>query len=176
MPVRPDFLTGEHLYVRPLLAADAQYAAAWFDSPFPVNAARAETFLKELAERLPISPREDYVVARLEDDAVIGGVTVSLSRGARTCWLHVRIASWLPRADALRAAVLPLMLRWLREERELMAVTVPVAADEPATIAAAEALGLTPGVRLRERLARPGGRVDQLLYTAYNPRWEVPGA
>jgi len=40
--VRAVYLTGEHLYIRAMVAADAACAAAWFDSPFPVNAVRAK--------------------------------------------------------------------------------------------------------------------------------------
>jgi len=40
--MRAVYLTGEHLYIRAMVAADMERATAWFDSPFPVNAVRAE--------------------------------------------------------------------------------------------------------------------------------------
>ena len=79
-------------------------------------------------------------------------------------------------ADAIRAAALGLLVHWLRDEGEVMAVTVEVAADEPATIAAAESAGMVRNATLREWFARPAGRVDCHLYQALNPRWEVQGA
>jgi RimJ/RimL family protein N-acetyltransferase len=55
-------------------------------------------------------------------------------------------------------------------------VRLTVAADQPATLAAADALGMVRAARLREWLARPGGRVDQIYCEALNPRWEVRDA
>ncbi len=72
-------------------------------------------------------------------------------------------------SDALRAEVLGLVVPWLRDELELMTVTVDIAADDPAALAAATALGMVLGVRLREHVARPAGRVDLLQFQALNP-------
>jgi RimJ/RimL family protein N-acetyltransferase len=101
---------------------------------------------------------------------------VSSHDGHRTCDLTFEMAPWRDDADALRAEALGLLVRWLRDESELMVVAVQVPADQAATVAAAEAVGMVPNVRLREWFARPGGRVDCLLYEGLNPRWEVRDA
>lgn len=172
--MRAVYLTGEQLYLRALVAADKECAAAWFDSPFPVNAVRAEAWLKEAHASLDRPPTLHYVIARTADDVVIGGVT--LQTDYRIGTLKVRIAPWLADADALRAAALRLLQPWLRDDLELMTFVIHIPADQPETIAAAEGLGMVPGVRLREAIARPGHRVDDLIYQALLTPWAVRDA
>lgn len=161
------------VYLRPLTMEDKVCAAAWFDSPFPVGSSRAEETLKE-EHKNPwyLGQVTRLAVVRVEDDQVIGGATVE-PHGERRAWLWFKMAPWLADADDRRADALRVAIRWLRDDFELMATIVPIAADEGATIAAAEAIGLVQSVRLRESRARPGGRVDLLYYQALNPRWEV---
>ncbi len=44
--LRATYLTGERVYLRAMVAADKETAAAWFPSLFLVNASRAEAWLK----------------------------------------------------------------------------------------------------------------------------------
>jgi RimJ/RimL family protein N-acetyltransferase len=173
--VRPAYLTGQRIYLRAMLLIDKEHAIAWHASPFPIDATRAEVILKEGHAHFWGSPRTQYAVVRLDDDAIIGGVVVG-SWNTRTAWLYVHMAPGLAEADDLRAEVLRIAVPWLRDEREMMSVTVPIAADEAATERAAEELGMVLSVRLREHVARPGHRVDRLIYQALNPRWEVADA
>lgn len=171
--MQPPYLTGERVYLRPMSMDDKERAAAWFDSPFPVDASRAEEVLKE-EHKNPwnLGQMTRLAVVRREDGQVVGGATIE-PHGERRAWLWFRMAPWLDHADELRADALRVAVRWLRDDFELMVVTVPIAADETATIAAAVEMGMAPGVRLRQARARPGGRVDLLYYQALNPRWEV---
>ncbi|MGH2535030.1 MAG: GNAT family N-acetyltransferase [Thermomicrobiales bacterium] len=172
--LKPPYLTGERVYLRPLSMNDKVGAAAWFDSPFPVGASRAEEALKE-EHKNPwyLGQTTRLAVVRMENDEVVGGATVEPHDGARRAWLWFKLAPWLADGDELRADALRVAIRWLRDDFELMATIVPIAADEAATLAAAEELGMVQGVRLRQSRARPGGRVDMLYYQALNPRWEV---
>lgn len=172
--MRAVYLTGEHLFIRALVAADKECAAAWFDSPFPVNAVRAEAWLKETQASVDRPPALHYAIVRTEDDAVIGGVT--LETDYRIGMLKLRIAPWLPDADALRAAALRILHPWLRDDLELMTFVIHIPGDQPETIAAAEALGMVPGVRLREAIARPSQRVDELIFQALLTPWAVRDA
>ncbi|MGI8857462.1 MAG: GNAT family N-acetyltransferase [Thermomicrobiales bacterium] len=172
--MRAVYLTSEHLYVRAMYAGDKEHAAAWFDSPFPINADRAEAWLKEAHTSVDRPRRLHYVIVRSADDAVIGGVT--LETDYRIGTLKLRIAPWLPDADALRAAALGILHPWLRDDLELMTFVLHIPADQPETIAAAEALGMEPGVRFREGIARPGHRVDELIYQALFSPWVVRDA
>lgn len=172
--MRAIYLTGEHLYIRALVAADKDCAAAWFDSPFPVNAVRAEAWLKEAHASVDRPATLHYVIVRTADDAVIGGVT--LQTDYRTGTLKLHIAPSLPDADALRAATLRILHPWLRDDLELMTFVLHIPADQSETMAAAEVLGMIPAVRLREAIARPDHRVDDLVYQALLTPWAVRDA
>jgi len=172
--VRAVYLTGEHLYVRAMVAGDKEHTAAWFDSPFPMSADRAETWLKEAHSSADRPTRLHFVIARTADDAVIGGVTLNTDYRKATLKLH--IAPSLPDADALRGATLRILHPWIRDDLELMTFVLHIPADQPATIAAAEALEMELGVRLREGIARPGHRVDELIYQALFTPWAVRDA
>ncbi len=174
--MRPAYLTGDRIYLRPLLSGDAEQATAWFESPFPINTTRAASFLLEVhtqawGEADPLH----LAVVRLDDEVIVGGTMVKGHSGPYGR-VRVRSAPWLSaeEAEALRAETLSLVIPWLRDELELMTVTVDIAADEPASLAAATALGMILGVRLREHQVRPGGRVDLLQFQALNPNRRVP--
>jgi RimJ/RimL family protein N-acetyltransferase len=167
-------LTGERVYLRPIVLADKERVSAWHPGPFPLSAVRAESILK--AEGEDASRR--LVLVRREDDEVVGSVMVSSGDGFRRCVaeFHMSPSIGAAEADALRAEALRLILTWLRDEVEVMAATVDLAEDQSATIAAAEELGMVVAVRLREFFARPGGRVNKLVYQALNRGWEVRDA
>lgn len=168
--LRVTFLTGESVYLRAMALEDRDHAAAWFPGPFPVNAAKAEHVLRETHKSL--DPPELYLaIVRAADDTVIGGVRLWSDR--RAAELTFTMAPWVADADARRAEGLRLLVRWLRDEAEMMTITVTIAADEPLTIAAAEDLGMVRAGTLREWYARPGKRVDLHHYQALNPNWRV---
>jgi RimJ/RimL family protein N-acetyltransferase len=175
--LRAVFLRGTTVYLRAMVEADKETGAAWLDEAFPVNAARAEAALKE-EHQGPwwMRSARRLAIALVDGDDVVGSARVSSRNGMRTCRLAFAMAPWRDDADALRAEALAILVHWLRDESEVMAVTVELAADEPATIAAAEALGMVRNARLREWFGRAGRRVDCLVYQALNPRWEVRDA
>jgi RimJ/RimL family protein N-acetyltransferase len=168
--IRAVFLTGERAYLRAHLASDKEHAAAWHASPFPIDAARAEDLLKDAHKEL-VPDTKLFAICRVATDEIVGGARAWTS--PRHADLSFHMAAWLDDADELRAEALGLLVRWLRDEVEMLTVTAALAADQPATIAAAEALGMLLGVRLREHIARPGRRVDLLNYQALNPRWRI---
>ena len=168
--LRATFLTGDLVYIRALLLEDKEHATAWFRGPFPVNAARAEEFLRD--EHKSLEPQEQHLaIVRTDGDEVIGGVTLWTDR--RLAFLSFKMAAWIPDADQCRAEALRLLIPWLRDEAELMMTDVPIAADEPLSIAAAEALGMVRTATLRQWLARPYGRADEYHFEALNPKWRV---
>jgi RimJ/RimL family protein N-acetyltransferase len=173
--MQPTFLTGERLYVRAMRFADKEQAIAWFEGPFPVNAPRAETFLREVHHETWHPPTTYLAIVRLETDEVVGGVRM-WSHDRRSGYLRITMAPCLADADGLRADALRLLIPWWRDEHEFMEMTVELPADEPKSIAAAEALGMVLNTRWRESVARPGHFVDLLVYQALNARWEAPDA
>lgn len=174
--MRATYLTGETLYLRALTEADKETTGAWYAGPFPINAARAEDWLREAHTDIwRTNKARHYVIAQVADDAPVGGATLAVRSGRRGL-LSFSFPSWRNDADALRAEALRIVVPWVRDDLELMVLTLFIAADETATIAAAEALGMERAVRLREFVARPGGRIDQLLYEARNAPWKVADA
>jgi RimJ/RimL family protein N-acetyltransferase len=175
--LRAVYLQGPRVYLRAMVAADKESGGAWLDGTFPVNAGRAEATLEE-EHQGPWWRRggRRLAIALTDGDEVVGSARVSSHDGNRTCWLRFEMAPWREDADERRADALRLLVHWLRDESELMVVSVELPADQPATIAAAEDLGMVRNVRFRERYSRPGGRVDGLVYQALNPRWEVRDA
>jgi hypothetical protein len=174
--MRVAYLTGETIYLRALTAADKEIAVAWSAGPFPTNAARAEDWLRETHTDIwrNNKPRH-YAIAQVADDATIGGVRLALQSGRRG-FLTVTVAPWCDDLDRVQAEVLGIVVPWARDDLEMMTLTVQLAADETATIAAAEGLGLTLAARLREFVARPGGRVDRVLYQVLYEPWRLGDA
>jgi RimJ/RimL family protein N-acetyltransferase len=174
--LRAVYLSGRRVYLRAMVKEDAERGAAWLDDAFPVNAGRAEKVLEEDAGMPWPATRRRMVIVRTDGDEVVGGAIVSSYDQYRTGWLHLTMAPWLPDADSLRAEALRLLVPFLRDESEMMAVTLALPADQADTIAAAGAAGMVTAARLREWFVRPGGRADCLLFEALNARWEVRDA
>lgn len=174
--MRAVYLTGERVYLRAMIADDKGMAATWFAGPFPSNAAQGERWLKEAHIDAWGANKPRYLtIVRVEDDAPIGGVSLVV-RENRRGQLRFAMAPWLDDADAPRADALRLLVPWVRDDLELMTLDLYLAADEAVTRAVAEELGLRESARLREFIARPGNRVDRLLYQALNAPWRVTDA
>lgn len=174
--LRPPYLTGPSIYVRSMVEEDKEHGAAWLGDPFPVNASQAEKVLTDEHKGATWRRQRRYAIARVDGDEVVGGALVESSDGQRTCWVNLHMAPWVAEADALRGEALGILVRWLRDESELMVVSIDLADDQTETIASAEAAGMIRTAQLREWYARPGGRADRLVYQALNPRWEVRDA
>jgi RimJ/RimL family protein N-acetyltransferase len=170
--MRPPYLTGKTIYLRALVADDRDEPLAWHASSFPINSARADAMLEEMHDS-PWEPEMiPLAIARRADDQVIGSITIE-RHGGRVGTLSVHTAPTCPEPDTIQADALRIAVPWLRDEMELMVVTVRIPADQTAVIAAAESLGMAATARLREAIVRPDGRVDLLVYQALNPRWTV---
>ena len=174
--MRASYLTGERVYLRALIADDKGTVATWFAAPFPSNATQGERWLKEIyANGVSANTPQYLAIVRVEDDAPIGGVSLTV-RGSRRGFLRFAMAPWLAESDVLRAEALRLIVPWVRDDLELMSFEMAIAADEAATRTVAEELGLREAARLREFVARPGGRTDRLLYQVLNAPWRVADA
>lgn len=175
--LRAIFLSGPTVYLRALVDADKEHAAAWFDDTFPINAPAAESALKEEYSG-PWWSRSGMrlVIARSDGDVVVGGIRIWWGSEARRCQAQFSMAPWERDADSLRAAALRILVEWLRDGMEAMVVTVTLAADQTETVRAAEEIGMERHGTLREWFTRPGGRADALVYEALNPNWLVRDA
>ncbi|HEV2529294.1 MAG TPA: GNAT family protein [Thermomicrobiales bacterium] len=173
--MRPAWLTSDRYHLRPLLASDAADSSRWFPGPYPVGPAAAARWLEEQHRWSPWDDPPGTILAIVDHGAVgreqvVGSVRLSRLRGrASDVTIHVFQALGDEEQDRVAAAALGLVVPWATGELELMAVTVPVAADRPQSMAAAERCGMIPTTRLRQHVARPAGRVDLLWYQALNP-------
>ncbi len=180
--MHPAYLSTDRLTLRAMVAADATVSMSWFPAPFPVSAGQADRWL---ADAHRSSPWDDpatlwLAILRRGSDGdgsrdVVVGVVRLLHPRARTSDLSVHLAPHLTHeeADALQGEVVRLTVPWVRDELEAMVLTLSIGSDQPATIAAAEELGMIQAVRLREYLARSGHRADLLWYQALNPRGRI---
>lgn len=175
--MKPPFLTGERVYIRAMVEDDKNHAVAWFDSEFPVNAVRAEKFMRDQIKETWAARRKYFVIVRTDSDNIIGGIKMK-SWDMRSADLTIRMAPHLSQdaADGYKADALRLFVPWIRDEHEYMAQTIEIAADENQCIAAAEELDLYFGARFRGYLRRPGERIDLLVYQALNPSWVAGNA
>ncbi|HEV2107608.1 MAG TPA: GNAT family protein [Thermomicrobiales bacterium] len=172
----PSYLSSDSLVLRPLQPQDAKASAGWYRSPFPVSPPRAGTLLTEMhtAAWGQQAPLILAIVERHNQD-IVGAVEMSNPR-ARTASISITTALTLGLTDAdrLGANVIPILIPWLRDELEMMSITLPLASDQTASAMAAEAQGMTMAVRLREHVGRPGTRVDLLFYQLLGAPWSIP--
>ncbi len=162
------YLTGDRVYLRALQLSDKEHAAAWFNSPYPINATRAESFLKD-EFKSPFARTQHLAIVHAETDEIAGGLT--LWTNGRNARLKFSAAPWLADGDTLLADTLHLVIPWLRDEASMLAVNIGIPADQTEALRVAEELGMQLGVRLRNHIARPGYRVDRLIYQALGPIW-----
>lgn len=179
--MRVSYLTGRVIALRPLVMDDKKVASAWHPSPYPIDASKAEEWLKE--SHKSIWPREThYALVRLAgaatpeagDDEIVGSLKVWADPRHATVTLHV--APWVEDAGAVRADAIRTVVPWLHDEREILVTTLVLAGDDAEGIAAAGEAGMEETVRLRQHIARPGGRTDKLYFQKVNRSWRFDDA
>jgi RimJ/RimL family protein N-acetyltransferase len=163
------YLTGDRVAMRAVQLADKDHAVAWFDSEFPVNSERAETYLNEEFDGMTHN-KALLIIMRVEDEEIVGGVRIDLHPRHSTVTVHMAPA--LEDSDELRGEAVLLLIPWLRDEGEYITVSLDVAADQTWTIAAAEDAGMVQTARFREWYCHAGHRVDRLVFQAIHPRWQ----
>ncbi|MBA2753195.1 MAG: GNAT family N-acetyltransferase [Chloroflexia bacterium] len=172
------YLSTPRFVVRPSGTDDAGAAAAWLPLPFPIGRERGEATLRE-ANAAPWGHQDplDLLVCRRRDGVVLGAFRLTGVAGRTgTCRLTVGPAVAPDEGDAIRGDLIPVIIGWMRDELDLMTVGLWLPSDDDRSIAAAESAGMTSAVRLREHVARPGGRVDLLRYEILGRPWTVPAA
>jgi RimJ/RimL family protein N-acetyltransferase len=168
------FLRGERYGLRAPVPEDATRAGAWYEGAFPILAETAGKLLAE-QETIPwgLNPMVRLMVADLATGEVVGGALVE--RQDNRVGKLIVTAGGPDRsgeaAQRLRAETLRLLVPWMLGELNLMTAVIDVPADETVLIETAGELGLTEVARLREHIARPGGRVDLLMLERVEREW-----
>lgn len=170
--MRPTYLTGERVYLRGMVDDDKAHTVAWYPSTFPVNAPFGEQQLTELHGKIWGASMYQLAIVNTADDRLVGGARVSFAQRDRKAKVEIHMAPWVDDADVLRAEALRVLVPWLLEDHNLRRVDAHLESNQPASIAAAEELGMFEAVRLREFWRRPGGRVDAVIYQIFNPHEE----
>ena len=169
-PGEQGFLVGETLYLRPPEAGDAQYAAAWHDSPYPITRQRAEKIINEEFPKEGDRRIAHLVACRRDDDSPVGGAVYNVWEG-RTAFVRVTANPARAHQAAIKAEMLGIMIPWLSAEQRKMVVWAELDAPEPELLAGAEAAGMRPAACFREAIWRNGARHDQWVYELLHPRW-----
>jgi len=178
--MRAIYLMGTNVYLRAMIESDKECGIAWFNSGlplsgfgnhYPINAAHAETVLKdENSGAWAMGGNRRYAIVRNDGDEVVGSF-VEEANYPTIARIGLHMAPMLADADRLQAEALRLVIPWLRDERQFRLVQIYLPADQSETIAAAATLDMTEVVRLRRHVARPSERVDLVMYEAVNARW-----
>ncbi len=169
--MRVTYLTGEHVYLRPLSEADKDVAIAWWPNPFLANAVTAHEWLTKMYRGAGNNLRW-YAIIRTSDDTVVGSARL-ISPDQRQGVIMFRMSPTIIDADMLQADALRVVVPWVQNDLEMMVLTLLCAADEVETITVAHALGMEESVRFREFIARPGYRVDQLYLAVSSAPWRT---
>jgi RimJ/RimL family protein N-acetyltransferase len=170
-PGEHGFLTGDKLYLRAPEEADAAYAAAWRDSPYPIIRQRAEKIINEEFPK-DFDRRIMHLVAcRRADDIPVGGVTYTFPDDRRSVIRVTANPALGDQAGAVKAEIVRIVVPWLSAEQRRMVVWAELDAPEPEVLAAVAAIGMEPAACFREAVWKDGARHDQWTYQLLHPRW-----
>lgn len=172
-PGEQGFLVGDSLYLRQPEAADAGYAAAWHDSPYPIIRQRAEKIINEEFPKDGDRRITHLIACRRSDDIPVGAVVYhAYSWTSHSALVRVCANPALgDQAATVKAEILGIVIPWLSAEHRKMVVWAVLDAPEPELLAAATAVGMRPAVCLREAIWNDGTRHDQWTYELLHPRW-----
>ena len=147
-PGDQSYLIGETIYLRGAQLSDAQWATAWRQTPFPVSAETAEEQLKKRVPGDSERHRALLIACRRDDGPALGAA------GA-----------------GMQAEMLGLLVPWISGERFRPVVGLTTDAGLAPVVAAAEALGMRPAVRLRQGVWRDGAYHDKVFSEFLHPGW-----
>jgi RimJ/RimL family protein N-acetyltransferase len=165
---------GKLLRLRAIEPTDWETYFAWnFDDqqtrplyfiPFPQSREAVRRWSEQESTRPIGDDNVRFSIARLEDDAVVGDVSVhAADPRVGTFSYGVNIMREEQRKGYAREAIL-LLLRYYFQERRYQKVTVIVYSFNEASIRLHERLGFQPEGRIRRMVYTDGGYHDQLMY------------
>ena len=170
-PGEHGFLAGNTLYLRPLEEADAGYAAAWHDSPYPIGRQRAEKLITEEFSKDFDRRIMRLAVCRRADDIPVGGVTYTFPDDRRSVIRVMANPILGDQVGAIKAEALRIAVPWLSAEQRRMVVWAELDAPEPEVLVAVATVGMEPAACFREAVWKDGARHDQWVYQLLHPRW-----
>ncbi len=164
------YLVGEHVYIRSLVPADAEYASAWRGTGFPVAPERVRNWI---ADDLVGSGGPPMVlIVEKATDRPVGAIKLNFNQ-----FPHHEVVAHVDPLEGERGLVwkgeaLALVFTWLVDELQQPKVGTDIPAHETPVLEALDAIGVRTAARFRERLALPGGqRGDALMLEYFNTAW-----
>ncbi len=164
------YLSGEHVYVRSLVPADAEYASAWRGTGFPVAPERVRSWITD--DLVGSGGPTMLLIVEKASDRPVGSVTVDFRD-----FPHHEVTAYVDplegeRGLAWKGEALALVFRWLVDELQQPKAGTDIPAHETSVLEALEAIGARTSARFRERLAMPGGaRGDEVVLEYFNRAW-----
>jgi RimJ/RimL family protein N-acetyltransferase len=174
-PARPgdaqSYLIGETLSLRGAQLSDAEWATAWRHAPFPISAEAAKAQLKKVVPQNDERDRALLIACRREDGRPVGSARINYGDPITTT-IALHADPGLGEAGAaVQAEMLGLLVPWISGERFKPVVSLTTDTGMTPVLAAAEALGMRPAVRLRQGVWRAGAYHDKLYLDLLHPGW-----
>jgi RimJ/RimL family protein N-acetyltransferase len=164
------YLVGEHVYLRSIVPADAEYGSAWRGTGFPVAPERVRGWITD--DLVPSRGTGVLLIVNKANDRPVGSMTIAFNQ-----FPHHEVTAYVDPLEGERGLVwkgeaLALTMTWLVDELQRPKAGTDVPAGETAVLEALEAIGVRTAARFRERLALPGGeRGDELVLEYLNRSW-----
>jgi RimJ/RimL family protein N-acetyltransferase len=164
------YLVGEHIYLRSLVPADAEYGSAWRGTGFPQAPERVRAWITD--ELTGSQGPGLLMIVEKGTDRPVGSMRIDFRN-----FPHHEVTAYIDPLEAERGLVwkgeaLALAMTWLVDELQRPKAGTDVPAHETAVMEALEAIGARTTARFRERLALPGGgRGDDLVVEYLNRSW-----
>ncbi|HWK79630.1 MAG TPA: GNAT family protein [Thermomicrobiales bacterium] len=164
------FLIGEHVYLRPIAAADAKAATAWRDTIFPVSTERTEDYIKETIDKQDPFKEITLALVRKADDVVVGSIHANFAWIAADFSGHVD-PLYGEQGQAWKAEGIVLVAQWVVNEQHAISGLCQLPASETVVIAGLAQAGFREVARFREWFIRDGKRVDKVALEYLNASW-----
>jgi RimJ/RimL family protein N-acetyltransferase len=164
------YLIGEHIYLRSIVPADAEYGSAWRDTVFPQAPERVRGWI--IDDLTGSGGPGVLIIVNKASDRPVGSVRIDFRN-----FPHHEVTAHVDPLDGDRGLVwkgeaLALTMTWLIDELQRPKAGTDVPAHETPVLDALAAVGARTSARFRERLALPGGgRDDALVIEYFNPAW-----
>lgn len=164
------YLVGEHVYVRSIVPADAEYASAWRGTGFPVAPERVRSWITD--DLIGSGEPPMLLIVEKAGDRPVGSIRIDFNG-----FPHHEVSAYVDPLEGERGLVwkgeaLALTFEWLVGELQQPKAGIDIPAHETTVLEALEAIGVRTSARFRERIALPGGgRDDDLVLEYLNPAW-----
>lgn len=166
------WLVGDDVYLRPPAPADADYAASWKLTRFPISPDRLRSLIEDGKTGDDSKKgRVQLVIVRRSDERPVGSVLI------HTDWFPNYFVEatvdpvFADDGNRWKGEAVAMVMRHVVDEWQKPIIEVPLIADETGMIEHLERIGARQCMRFREMYVRDGKRIDGLMYEYLNAAW-----